>query len=62
MQRAVMTHKTREKDIDNGVNHLSNRATHSKKASTNHANSSTKGIIREDGRAIPNKQDSISHL
>ena len=62
MQWAVTPHKTREKGKDNGVNHLNSSATHSRKASTNHANNTSKATTREDGRVIPNKQDSINHL
>ncbi len=61
MQWAVTPHRTREKGKDNGVNHLNNRATHSRKASTNQPNSNSKGTTRGDGRVIPNKQDSINH-
>ena len=61
MLGAVTPHRTKEKGIDNGVNHLNNSATHSRKASTNQANSSSKGTTKEGGRVIPNKQDSIKH-
>jgi len=61
MQWAVTPHRTREKGKDNGVNHLSNSATHSSKAGTSQANNRSKGTTREDGRVIPNKQDSINH-